>query len=283
MDATITQQRWRAARAAVRETGERFAALLDAADPQVMATRQWTVADTAAHVVFVAWLDHFLLDPGVDPPPVPGLDDVMAATTVDTINMLNEHCLRHFGQRDLIWLARRLRADIDRLLRLSEDLDPEISVDWIGGSRVPLGGLLAHLVNELQIHGWDIARATGSRWEMVPADAALFFELFVCGAVRHGLGRLQERAEAPPARRIAVEFRSKFTAPAVLVVRGRDAFIGVPGRDIDVRVSADPVTLNLMLFGRVSRIRAVLTGKVVVGGRRPWLLLGFLRAVRFPS
>jgi uncharacterized protein (TIGR03083 family) len=265
------------------DTGERFAALLEAADARVMATRHWSVADTAAHVVVVAWLDHFLLNPDIEPPPIPGLADVLAATTVDTVDMLNDHCLRHFVERDPAWLSARLRADIDRLLQASEDLDPEMPVDWLGGSRVPLGGLLAHLVNELQIHGWDIARATGSRWEMAPADAAMFMELFVCGLARHGLGRLQERAEAPPERRIAVEFRSKYTAPAVLVIRGHKAFLGEPGRNIDVRVSYDPVTLNLMLFGRLSRMRAVLTGKVLVGGRRPWLLFGFLRAVRFPS
>jgi len=283
VDTTITQERWRAARVAVRATGERFAALLDAADARAAATAHWSVADTAAHVVVVAWLDHFLLDPDIAPPPIPGLADVIAATTVDTVDMLNDHCLRHFTERDPARLARRLLEDIDRLLRVSEDLDPEMPVDWLGGSRIPLGGLLAHLVNEMLIHGRDIARAIRSRWEMPPADAAMFFELFVCGVIRHGVGRLQQRDEAPPDRRIAVEFRSDYNAPMVLIVRGRKTFIGQSGRDIDVRVSYDPVMLNLMLFGRVSRARALLTGKVAVRGRRPWLLFAFMRAVRFPS
>jgi hypothetical protein len=38
-----------------------------------------------------------------------------------------------------------------------------------------------------------------------------------------------------------------------------------------------------MLFGRTSQIRAVLSGKVRVSGRRPWLLPAFRRTMRLPS
>jgi uncharacterized protein (TIGR03083 family) len=283
MAETITNQQWKATRAAVRETGERFAALVDTTESHLRATADWSVADTAAHVVIIASVDNLLLDPNAPPPSIPGLMDAFAATTVDTVGQLNDHCLRHFTERDPGKLAQRLRDEIDRLLRVSEDLDPEMRVDWLGGSRLPLGGLLAHLVNELLIHGRDIARAARTRWEIAPEGAAMFFELFLFGLVRHSVGRLQERDEAPPDRRIAVEFRSKYTAPAVMVVHGHETSPGEPGRDIDVRLSFDPVTLGLMLFGRVSRVRAVLTGKVVVRGRRPWLLPAFLRTVRFPS
>jgi hypothetical protein len=50
-----------------------------------------------------------------------------------------------------------------------------------------------------------------------------------------------------------------------------------------VRVRFDPATLNLMLFGRVSRLQGALTGKLIVSGPRPWLLPAFQRTVRFPS
>jgi hypothetical protein len=39
----------------------------------------------------------------------------------------------------------------------------------------------------------------------------------------------------------------------------------------------------MMMFGRISRIRAVLTRKIVITGRRPWLMPAFLRTVRLPS
>jgi putative sterol carrier protein len=84
-------------------------------------------------------------------------------------------------------------------------------------------------------------------------------------------------------RRIAVEFRSRHTAPVTLVLRDGLVSAEEPGGPTDVRVSFDPATLNLMLFGRISRVRAVLTGKVAVRGRRPWLLPAFLRTVRVPD
>ena len=45
----------------------------------------------------------------------------------------------------------------------------------------------------------------------------------------------------------------------------------------------DPATLNMMMFGRISKLRAVLARKIVIGGRRPWLVPAFLRTARFPS
>ncbi|WP_320066474.1 hypothetical protein [Micromonospora sp. RTGN7] len=55
-----------------------------------------------------------------------------------------------------------------------------------------------------------------------------------------------------------------------------------PGSPPDVRLRFDPALLNLMLFGRVSRVRTALTGGVAARGRRPWLLLPFLRVLRTP-
>jgi hypothetical protein len=48
-------------------------------------------------------------------------------------------------------------------------------------------------------------------------------------------------------------------------------------------VRFDPATLNMMMFGRISRPRAILNRKIVIGGRRPWLMPAFLRTVRVPS
>lgn len=138
-------------------------------------------------------------------------------------------------------------------------------------------------VNELHIHGRDVARATGAPWTVSPADAALFFKLLLLGVTSYGYGRLLDwdRPERPG--RIAVEFRSRHTAPVAMVLTDGRVTVEEPGRAIDVKLFFDPVTLNLMLFGRVGRTRAALTGRVVVWGRRPWLLPAFMRKMRLPS
>ena len=247
-----------------------------------MATADWTVADTAAHVVAISGSYASMLRSDGDLP-ISELEDVIKGTTVDTVADLNEVALRAFGERDTRALADRVRGDIAEMLLACEDLDPGHPVDWLGGSQVPAAGVLAHLVNELQIHGRDIARATGVRWEVSPADAALFFELFLLGVTRYGYGRLLDWDRPERKGRIAVEFRSRYSAPAAMVLTDGRVTVEKPGRDIDVKLFFDPVTLNLMLFGRVSRPRAALSGRVLVWGRRPWLLPAFMRKVRLPS
>jgi hypothetical protein len=146
-----------------------------------------------------------------------------------------------------------------------------------------VAGLAAHLVNELLIHGNDIAEAVNTPWEMPDGDAAQFFELFLTELTRHEVGRLLDNDEPPRDRRIAVEFRSKYTSPVVFVLDNGQVSIEDPGGPVDVRLSFAPAAMNMVLFGRTSKLRAVLTRKIVISGRRPWLLPIFLKTFRLPS
>ncbi|GGU90956.1 hypothetical protein GCM10010182_02110 [Actinomadura cremea] len=283
MSTDVYVAKWPAVRDAVAGLGDRFAELLLAVPPGAMATRDWTVADTAAHVVAISGSYAAMLRGPGAALPIPALEDVIGGTTVDTVADFNEVALRDFAERDPRALADRVRGDVAALLHHSEGMDPGRPIDWLGGSRVPAAGLLAHMVNELQIHGRDIARATGARWEVRAEDAALFFELFLLGVTRYGYGRLLDWDRPEREGRIAVEFRSRHTAPAAMVLTDGRVTVEEPPGDVDVRLRFDPVTLNLVLFGRVGRARAALAGRLVVGGRRPWLLPAFLRKVRLPG
>jgi hypothetical protein len=103
------------------------------------------------------------------------------------------------------------------------------------------------------------------------------------GLVSGNSGRLLEGSKRPLKRPIAVEFRSGYTIPATFVVRDGNVTLEAAGPGADATVRFDPATLNLMMFGRISKPRAVLTRKIVIGGRRPWLMPAFLRTVRLPS
>jgi hypothetical protein len=285
MAASITAGQWNAVRSALRDTGERFAEMVRSCDAHAMATRDWSVADTVAHVTSIALWDTALAHPGGSAVPYPwnAVADLIRVTTVDTVNVLNDAVMKHFTERDCRNLAMQLSAHIDEMLRVSAGLDPNTPVNWLGESRIPLAGAFAHLTNELQIHGRDIARATGSGWVTPPTYAAQFLEVFVVGITRHGVGRLLYRDGVAGNHRIAVEFRPRHSARVILSLAEGAVTVGEPGSAVDVCVRFDPVVLNLMLFGRVSPLRAVLSGKVVVTGSRPWLLPAFLRTVRFPS
>jgi uncharacterized protein (TIGR03083 family) len=276
----ITEERWTATRAAVAATAERFVDLLAASDPRAMATADWSVADTAAHVAAIAFMYTRIVR--FDEAALRAIQEQDLATNVDTIGDLNARTLELFPEREPATLVERLRADIDDLLRITEDVDPTTQVAWLGGSKVPICGVLAHLVNELQIHGRDIARTTGTRWPIPAADAALFFELFFVELLRHDIGHLLDNDEPPSERRIAVGFRSHHTTPVTIVLHNGQVSAEEPGGSTDMQIFFDPPTLNLMLFHRISKPRAALSGKVIVWGRRPWLLPTFLKTVRCP-
>lgn len=50
-----------------------------------------------------------------------------------------------------------------------------------------------------------------------------------------------------------------------------------PGGGVECTMTADPQTLLLVGIGTVSQLRAALTGKLRVGGRKPWLAFAFPR------
>lgn len=284
MAVQTSEHQWNAVRESLRQTTERFAALVSSVpDCDVKATVKWSVTDVAAHVTGIAWLDTTLLQAGADPFPMPGMAEAIEATAVDDVHGLNDVMLGHFTERDPQRILAMLHDHVTRILDACADRDPADTVPWLAGSQLPLAGLVAHLLNELMIHGDDIARAVKMPWDMPPADAAYFFELFFVGLLSGQMGRVFSGGKRPPARRIAVEFRSGYTTPVTVVARAGQVSVEPPGSGADVKVRFDPATLNLMLFGRVSKPRAVLTRKVVIGGPRPWLMPAFSRTVRTPS
>lgn len=279
-----TEEQWDAVRASLRTTAGRFCELVSAvSDPDIRASAKWSVAEITAHVTSIAFIDTLLLEAAVPPFDMPDLTQAIATTRVDEVHGLNDRVMSNFRERDPGRLVQMLRDQVDLMLTASQSRDPGETFAWLGDSRLPLAGLLAHLVNELLIHGNDIARTVKVPWAMPPEDAALFFELFYVGLARGHIGRLLDGSRRPLDRRIAVELRSGYTTPVTIVVSNGRVTAEPLDSGADAMVRFDPATLNMMLFGRISRSRAILTGKLVIGGRRPWLLPAFLRTIRCPS
>jgi len=284
MAAPVTEDQWNAVRESLRATCERFIALASSApDAGTKATVKWSVADIAAHLAAVAWMDTTLLQVGADPFPMPGLAEGLAATAVDDVHGFNDVVMSYFPERDLSANLAILRHHIDLMLSASENRAPTETFAWLADAQLPLAGMLAHMINELLIHGNDIARAVKVPWTMPPADAALFFELFYLGLALGDPGRVLDGSKRPRKRRIAVELHSDYTTPITFVVQNGQLTTEPVGRGADAKVTFDPASLNMMLFGRISPLRAVMTRGLVVRGPRPWLLPAFLRTARAPS
>jgi hypothetical protein len=284
MIARVTDAKWAETRDALARTGERFAELVAAMpDAGVRATVHWSAAETAAHVATLVRAAGHLYAAEGEPAPFDRFEELMRNTVIDTVADFNRTVLAQFSERDPGALAEILRTDLDRLLRLTSGLDPAKPMSWLADSHVPVAGLLAHLLNEFQIHGRDIARAIRSPWRVPSAEAALFFDLFLIGVTSYGYGRLLEGHGPARPGRVAVEFRSKYTTPVTMAVTDGVVTTEEPGGTTDVRLSFEPVALNLMLFGRIGKARAVLTRKVAISGRRPWLMPAFERIMHLPA
>jgi uncharacterized protein (TIGR03083 family) len=284
MDASVTERQWKAVRESVRTTLERYCELVASIpDPATKVTAEWSVADTTAHVTTIGFLNTMLLEAAEIPFHMPGLTEAIAGVTVEDVHGLNDQVMSHFTERDPARLTQTLREHVDLMLAAAQDRDPAETFSWLGGARVPLAGMFAHMVNEMLIHGNDIASAVKAPWAMPPEDAALFFDLFYVGLASGDSGQLLAESKRPLKRRIAVEFRSGYTNPVTFVVRDGTLTSEPIGPGADARVRFDPAALNMMMFGRISRLQAVLTGKLVITGRRPWLMPAFLRTVRLPS
>jgi uncharacterized protein (TIGR03083 family) len=278
-----TPEQWQAVRNALKDAGEQFANLVVTAPAERPATKDWSVAETVAHVMTAASLALFVAGGRPSGHPLAALRERIRSGNVDTVALFNEQALRLFPDRDPRAQAGRLLDHIDELLATTEDVDPETTVRWFGDASVPMAGVLAHLLNEVSVHAWDIARAADRGWTVPPEHAAMFLELFLFGVTRHGYGSLLDHGVAPPSRRVAVQFRSRYTRPATMVCEEGRVSLAQPDRRDDVRVRFDPATLVLMMFGRIGKARAVVTGKVSIGGPRPWLLPGFLAFMHLPG
>ncbi len=280
----ITQQ-WHRVRTSVPAVLERLLDMTADAPAGLAVTPEWSVADTLAHLVTIAAKDVALLR-GTEPDlPVPRIGELIADTTVDSIALMNAEVLSNYQERRLPVLAARLRREVDTIFQLTADADPAHTVPWIGGAAMPLSGLIAHLLNEMNLHSWDIARALRVPWTIDPRDAVLFVDLFLTGVVQSGYGKLLDQESDPSAqrRRISVTFRSRISDPVTFALEGGLVRLAPTDPRPDVRLTYEPVAFSLMLFGRLSRVRAALTGKVSVSGRRPWLLPAFLKTMRMPS
>jgi hypothetical protein len=281
--AAAALEQWPAVRSLLAETCDRFVTLLRTVrDPNAVTTGDWRIADTAAHTTVVCALDAFTATFGERPFPAREVLDLVDAASIDDVARLNAVCLERFAERDLGQLADQIGKDVEAILRATADSDGTAVGPWLGGAQVSVAGMLAHLINELLLHGLDIARAERRAWPVPPQAAALTFQVFFVGVLRGDTGRLLEYHDPAATGVVRVELRSRYHAPVRLNAEHGRLRLGEPGDPVDVRIWSDPTALMLMIWGRSGRIRPVLTGRMAIWGRRPWRVFRFLDAVRLP-
>lgn len=131
-------------------------------------------------------------------------------------------------------------------------------------------GVGAILLGELLLHGLDLARACQRSWPITRAQALACLRGVLPAIILAVDVDAAPKATAPTICTCA----AVRTGPcgvhegAVRVERGRP-------RQADLHLSTDPVMFLLNAYGLISRARALLSGRIICWGRRPWLAVRF--------
>jgi uncharacterized protein (TIGR03083 family) len=245
---------------ALGETAERVSELIRSLDdPHVPVRRsQWTVGDVAAHLALMS--EFYLAGATGDVEPFVDVSDIAAGS----LTRSSAARLEAEPERDLARLADRLRQGVSALVRAAEGRNGEDPVMW-NGLELPLGAVLGIALGECLLHGLDIAETTSRPWQIGAHEARL-----VQAAMLPRIALLLDR-RATARIRASYDVHVRGGTRVTVRIDHGQAIVEGPGGTVDCHVSADPVSLLLIAYGRRSQWGPVLAGKVAAWGRKPWL------------
>ncbi len=279
----MTTSPWAALREALAHANARFADLLDdVKDPGAPAVGTWNVGEVVAHVREVTALNSLFAFDQDPPHELRALHAKAREVSIDMVAELNELALSVWVERSPRRLAAGIHAQVSLLLDGTSDAHGDERIAWLGGMKVPLKLLFAHTLSELFVHGNDIARAEGRVFPLPASQAKLIFELFLFELLRSPDVANFAAARATAAQPVTCELRLREASPVLLVTHEGAVAVDEPGRrrPIDVRISADPGAMWLVMNHRMSPLRASLDRAVIVWGRRPWRLRRLTQVLR---
>ena len=249
--------------AAVARACPRLTALLRSVrNPGAPAIGEWTITDTAIHVSHAMDAVTAVAKGGGGI-----LDDVWDLASMTAMFVKAE------SERDLPALADRIETSVAGFLEYMGTTHTGETNTWmVRGVQAPPSMVVCHILNELVIHGRDIATADGQSWPIDRTSATLILEGFVL-PVLSGLGTAMVNADEVKAKHITFDVR--------LRGGGRHQFLfddgqfriqpGPPVRTVDCHLSVDPEAFLLVAWNRISQWSALPKGKLMAWGRKPWL------------
>ena len=259
-----------ATQSALREAAVRTANLLRSVPDGNIAVPglSWTVAEAAAHLVSDA--DHYK---GF----ITGERDAHrylalapnAHTPAERTVVGNAQLLKEFTERDLSRLTDQLIPAIESFIAAGGQRNPEERILTETGLSMTVPMMTAALLGEQLVHGLDIARAVKAGWPISPSDA-----LFVIAGIMALVPEYVDR-QRTAGLHLVYELRFRRGPRYRLEIDDGAATVGLAGRRVDCWISADPVSFLLVGFGRIGQWGPTLRGKIIAGGRKPWLGLKF--------
>jgi uncharacterized protein (TIGR03083 family) len=246
---------------------DRFIELVAAAPDggQRVDRSDWTVRDVAVHVdigvrAYVAYLQGETT-PVLDP--------------YDLSNS-NARRLSEEPAQSIDAVIARLRSDTTELFHLLAGRSADETVVW-HGEMLSVASLVGLFLGEILVHGGDVARTAGSRWSVSGEEAR---------AVLAGMFEIAPVFVDPvTARGVDATFDLRVRGGRHHLLHFRDGDL-VVDPDAPVRpechISAQPVALMRVLYGRSSQWAEIARGGLLAWGRKPWLAFGLKRLFKNP-
>jgi uncharacterized protein (TIGR03083 family) len=255
-----------ALRAAASRTSALVRTVTNPATP--VPTLSWTVAETAAHLV--TGLRHYtgFITGDVD------VHEYLAlaadgATPVERGVIANVRLLEEFPERDLQRLADMLVAAAEGFIAVGDRRPPNEPMLTFNGLPMTVPVMTSAMLGEQLIHGLDMARAVGADWPLSRADA-----LRVIAGVMAMLPEYVDRQKAAGVH-ATYELRFRGGPRYRVTVDDGTAVVDPATGQADCWISADPDAYLLVGYGRCGQWGSILRGKIIAGGRKPWLALKF--------
>jgi uncharacterized protein (TIGR03083 family) len=246
------------------DAADRFANAVDAlddvdADRRVPTCPGWTIRDLVAHVSTVGGFYVEVINGhgrfGLEP------------REIDVINATN---LARALDRSMSELADEIRAGTRSLADRLQTMRPDELVPYHAGSSLPPSQIMTLLHGDVLLHGYDLSRGTSARWRIPADEAVAAFDAFL------PLSSRWVDPKAAAGHNATYEIRLWGGPTYRLAFRDGHATTDVAADErIHCHIAGDPAALLLVMFRRITAIRAAATGRSFAWGRRPWLAFTF--------
>ena len=244
-----------------------------AKDPGATTVSGWSVSELAVHLTHVF---------GILPSLATG---ELTTSPLSEFWDLGDHTVRLVAEepeRDLDALAERIDSGFRRFVTATTVASGDETRPWL------VDGLTAspvmfhcHILNEVIVHGFDLAQATDQTWAVDPVHAALVLQGFILRVVAMVGPRTVVNQDKAAGLKACYEVRLRGAGRVLLVFDDGDLTLASPSsRPVDCHVSADPAELLLVLWRRKRQWGPIALAKITAWGRRPWLafrLVGLLK------
>ena len=228
----------------------------------------WTVGETAAHLVTILQHSRGFVSGEEDATRYATLDPD-ATTPAERSVAANARMLEEFTERDPVRLAALLETAAEEFVTVADQRREDEPVLIEAGVSMTVPVMTAVLLGEQLVHGLDFACALKRPWRIDRRDAIL-----VASA---SMALVPEIIDRDGTAGVHATFELRLRGGPRYRVRIDDgtATVTEVSGSADCWMNVDPVAALLLGYGRIGQWGQLLRGRLIVGGRKPWLVLKF--------